>query len=276
MTAEIDVAAFVEFEATGYDKVAAAYHRHFGALTARVADPLLDAAGVGPGTRVLDAATGPGQVAERAVARGASVLGFDLSPGVVEHARSLHPTIDFQQGDAHQLWVADASFDAVVANFLIPHLADHARATGELARVLVGGGRVALSTWDVPERCAMPGVLFLAVQEAGAPLVEGMPAGPPFFRYADDTAFADLLAGAGLVDVEVSDLSVAHQVTSADVLWDSLLEGSVRAAAQVLGQTPEMQRRIRQAFDGLVAEYRTDDGLELPASVKIAAGRRPA
>jgi hypothetical protein len=42
------------------------------------------------------------------------------------------------------------------------------------------------------------------------------------------------------------------------------------------GQTPDMQRSIRRAFDRIVADYHEGGGLELPVSVKIAAGRKVA
>ena len=273
---EIDVDAFVEFEANGYSRVAGEYDRHFGSLTPRTADALLDAAGVGRGSRVLDMGTGPGYVAARAAARGASVLGVDLSPGCIDLARRLHPELEFRRGDAHRLSLPDASFDAAVANFLMPHLADHARVAAELARVLDDGGRIALSTWDRPELTPIPGALFLAVGQAGAPMAEGVPPGPPFFRYADDAAFAGLLHDAGLVDVTVTNLDLTHRMPSADALWDALLDGTVRASAQVRGQTPDMQRSIRRAFDRIVADYHTGSELELPVSVKIAAARKVA
>jgi len=273
---EIDVDAFVEFEANGYSRVAGEYDRHFGSLTPRTADALLDAAGVGRGSRVLDIGTGPGDVAARAAARGASVLGVDLSPGCIDLARRLHPELEFRRGDAHRLSLPDASFDAAVANFLMPHLADHARVAAELARVLDDGGRIALSTWDRPELTPIPGALFLAVGQAGAPMAEGVPPGPPFFRYADDAAFAGLLHDAGLVDVTVTNLDLTHRMPSADALWDALLDGTVRASAQVRGQTPDMQRSIRRAFDRIVADYHTGRELELPVSVKIAAARKGA
>jgi SAM-dependent methyltransferase len=193
--------------------------------------------------------------------------------------RPLGPIRDaarFRQGDAHRLSLPDASFDAAVANFLMPHLADHARAVAELTRVLADDGRVALSTWDHPERTPIPGALFLAVGQAGAPMAEGIPPGPPVFRYADDTAFAELLHDAGLVDVAVTNLAFTHRMPSADAFWDAMLDGTVRASAQVRGQTPDMQRSIRRAFDRIVADYHEGGGLELPVSVKIAAGRKPA
>ena len=62
---------------------------------------------------------------------------------------------------------------------------------------------------------------------------------------------------------------------SADALWDALLDGTVRASAQVRGQTPDMQR-ASAAFDRIVADYHTGRELELPVSVKIAAARKAA
>jgi ubiquinone/menaquinone biosynthesis C-methylase UbiE len=280
MANEIDVDAFVDYEATGFDRVAEAYHRCFGPLTGRVAEPLLDAAGAGAGQglRVLDVATGPGQVAERAAARGASVVGLDLSPGMVGLARRLHPGIELRQGDVHDLQLPDDSFDAVVANFVLPHLADHPRAVAEMARVLVDGGRLALSTWARPQRSAMPGVLFLAVEQAGAPAAEGIPSGPPFYRYSDGAELTALLSGAGLVDVEVTEVAFTWRTPSAEVLWDSLLESTVRASAQIRGQTDTVQQRIHRAFDELVGRHRSPDGdeLELPVVVKIGAACKPS
>jgi ubiquinone/menaquinone biosynthesis C-methylase UbiE len=278
MAAEIDVDAFVAYEATGFDRVADEYERAFGALTGRVAGPLLDAAGVGRGLRALDVATGPGQVAVQAAARGATVLGLDLSPGMVDLARRLHPGMEVRQGDVHQLAVPDASFDAVVGNFLLPHLGDHPRAVAEMVRVLVDGGRLALSTWDLPQRSPMPGVLFLAVEKAGAPAAEGIPSGPPFYRYSDEAQLTDLLSAAGLVDVEVTDVTFTWRTPSAKVFWDSMLASTVRASAQITGQTAAMQQRIYRAFDDMVDDHRVpgSDELELPVAVKIGAGRKPA
>jgi ubiquinone/menaquinone biosynthesis C-methylase UbiE len=272
----IDVDAFVSYEAAGFTSKAEAYHRHFNDLTGQFARPLLDAARVGAGVRVLDVATGPGQIAAHAAARGASVVGVDVSPGMVELAQRLHPDIEFRVADAHRLPDPDRAFDAVVANLAMPHLADHPRAVTEMSRVLVDGGRLALSTWDTPTRSAFPGVMFLAVQEAKAPPVAGLPPGPSFYGYADDDTFALLLADAGLVDVEVREAAFRCRTPSADGLWRSLLEGSVRAAAHVEGQTAEVRAEIRAAFDRLVAPYATDDGLDLPIVVKIGSGRRPA
>lgn len=276
MSEIIDVEAFVRFEAEGWSRVPQGYHRFFGPITGRAAEPLLDAAGIGAGTRVLDVATGPGYIAGRAAARGASVVGVDFAPEILALAASLNPAVEFRRGDAHDLPFEDCSFGAVVSGFLLPHLGDHARATGEFVRVLTPGGRLAVSTWDLPERTEIPGLLYAAVQEAGASPPTDLPVGPPFFRYSDDDALTGLLRGAGLDDVKVDRLAFTHRLPSTTALWDGLLAGTVRASPLIRRQTESVQQRIRAAFDRLAARYHTGDSLELPVAVKLASGQKPS
>jgi SAM-dependent methyltransferase len=164
----IDPDAFNRFEATGWEERADGYHRFAGAITTRVIEPLLEAAEIGRGMRVLDVATGPGYVAAACAVRGADVVGVDVAGEMVSLARRLRPEIDFRQADAEQLPFADGSFDAVLGNFFILHVGRPAQAAAELGRVLAPEGRLALSTWDAPERARLVGVLVDAVAEAGA------------------------------------------------------------------------------------------------------------
>jgi SAM-dependent methyltransferase len=276
MPGTVDPDAFNAFEAAGWEERPAGYDDFFGAITTRVVGPLLDAAAVGPGTRVLDVATGPGYVAAEAAARGAFVLGVDVAESMLALARRLHPELEFRSGDAEALWCRDGMFDAVVANFLLLHLGRPERAAAEFARVLAPGGRVALTVWDVPAAARLNGVLVDALAEAGAGPPPGLPEGPPFFRFADEGEFAALLRGAGFQDVEVRTEAFTHVEASPDSLWDGLMRGTVRMAALVLGQPEATRRRIRAAFDGLVTAYETGGHLALPVSVKLASGRKPA
>src|SRR3954454_1784748 len=97
------------------------YADFFGPITTRLVGPLLDAAEVGRGARVLDVASGPGYVAAAAAERGAFVVGVDIADGMLSLARRLHPRLDFRFGDAEALPFAGGSFDAVVANFALLH-----------------------------------------------------------------------------------------------------------------------------------------------------------
>ena len=143
---EIDPDAFNAFEAAGWEEKAPGYDHFFGGVTSQLVEPLLDAADVRAGTRMLDLATGPGYVAARGAARGASVVGVDSSRAMISQARRMHPGLDFRQADVHDLSFSDASFDAAVGNFIILHLGRPEKAIGDFVRVLRPGARLALTT----------------------------------------------------------------------------------------------------------------------------------
>ena len=266
---------FKAFEAAGWSRRASTYGRVSGAITTRFVDPLLDAARVGAGTRVLDVATGPGHVAAAAAARGAEPVGVDIAEGMLAVARRDHPQLDFRRGDAEALPFADAAFDAVVGGFVLNHLERPEVAAAELARVLVPGAWLALSVWDVPERTRFIGLVRDAVARAGETASGEPPAGPDPFRFADDAQLRALLDGAGLQDVTVETVAVRHRVAGdAMALWDGLLAGSVRSAAAVEALSSPARERARAAFAELVTPHRVAGGHELPAVAKVGSGRR--
>jgi SAM-dependent methyltransferase len=119
----VDADAFNAFEAAGWETHAAGYDEFFGPITTQLVEPLLDAADVHRGARVLDVASGPGYVAARAAQRGASVVGVDIAEAMISLARRLHPQLEFRHGSAETLPVPDESFDAAVGNFVVLHLA---------------------------------------------------------------------------------------------------------------------------------------------------------
>ena len=74
---------------------------------------LLDAAGVGAATRLLDVACGSGYAARLAADRGARVSGIDATPELLAIARERTPDGDFREGGMDALPFADATFDVV-------------------------------------------------------------------------------------------------------------------------------------------------------------------
>jgi ubiquinone/menaquinone biosynthesis C-methylase UbiE len=268
--------AFNAFEAAGWEEQVAGYEDFFGPITARVAEPLLDATESGPGVRLLEVGCGPGHLAAKAAGRGAAVIGVDGAAGMVSLARRLHPQLDVRRGDAEALAFPDGSFEAVVASFVLLHLGRPEQAAAEFTRVLVPGGRVALTVWDEPDRARFIGVLLEAIAAAGARPPDGLPVGPPFFRFSDDEELAGLLSAQSLDDIRVRTVSFRLSTSSPDTLWRGMLGGTVRVSAVILGQTDPMQRRIRAAFAEIVQPYQVGDHLELPVSVKLASARKPA
>jgi SAM-dependent methyltransferase len=271
----VSVATFGEFERAGWDEQAIGYDRMLGRVTARLVDPMLDAAAVGPGARVLDVACGPGDATAAAADRGARAVGVDVATAMVEVARRRHPGLPFLRAAAEALPFASGAFDAVLGGLLVHHLAEPVPVVREFARVLAPGGRLVLTAWDVPERCALVGVLVAAIAEVGAAPPADLPPGPPFFQFSTDAALAGLLAGGGLGEVEVHTVAFAHPVADAGRLWTGLIRGTVRSSALVVRQPDEVQRAIRAAFDRLASRYADGARLAVPVSSTLAVGRRP-
>jgi len=272
---EIDADAFNEFERRGWaENSSEAYDRVFGPITRRVVDELLDAAGVGSQTRMLDLATGPGYVAAAARARGARVLGVDRSPQMLDRARQAYPEIDFQAGDAEELSLADASFDAVVANFCLLHVGRPEKMLSEITRVLVPQARTALTVWGPPDRARLFGIVPESLRAAGATTPAEIPEGPNFFRFSSDEAFSQLLSSAGLCEVAVRTIEFRHHIPDVAHLWNGMLHGAVRTRALLALQSATARERIHKEFARLLELYRAGGGFDVPVCIKLASARK--
>jgi SAM-dependent methyltransferase len=268
-----DAAAFHDFEQRGWERAAAHYGNAFGALTAQTAGPLLDAAGAAAGTRVLDVASGPGFIAAAAAAGGADVVGLDFSSAMIAEARRRHPAIAFREGDAEALPFADASFDAVVMNFGMLHLARPDAAIAEAHRVLRAGGRYAFTVWGSPEQAIGFGLTVRAIEELGRPQV-GLPEGPPFFKFSDPAECRRTLEAAGFAGADVRLLPLTWRLQSADAVFDAVSHGGVRTAAVLRAQTPEALDKIRAAIRRGVERYACDGEFVVPMPAVLASATR--
>jgi len=264
------------FEAEGWNQQAASYDLLTGRVTARVAAPLLDAAGVMAGHRVLDVACGTGGLSTAATRRGASPLGIDLAEAMVDAARTALPGTEFRVADAEVLPFPDDRFDAAIGGFVLNHLPHPARCAEECARVVAPGGRVAFAVWERPRRSRLIGLLGDAMEAAGADRNAGVPEGPDDFAYADGGRMRRLLEGAGLDEVDVATVELQVRVGDAEELWRGLIGGLVRAPAALAASDEDTRTRARAAFDQTVEEFAVPDGgLSVPAVVRVGAGRVP-
>ena len=263
----IDPAAFREFEHQGWQEVASRYHGGFAAVTTQSVPALLDAAGVRQGARVLDIACGPGYAAASASARGALATGIDFSSEMAEEARGRYPALDFQEGDAEQLSFPDSSFDAVVLNFGMLHLGRPEQALREAHRVLRQDGRIAFTVWDTPDKAIGFGIVIAAIQKYGD-LNVPLPPGPPFFRFSDPGESKRVLAAAGFLNSEVTHVPQVWRLSSPDALFEVMYHGSVRNAALLRAQKPDVLEAIRSEIRRGVEGHRNE--LAMPAVLASA------
>lgn len=112
--------------------------------------------------RVLDVGTGPGQIPLKLARRSPEVrcIGVDQSENMLrqagEHAaaQGLADRVQFQIGNANRLDFPDASFDFVMCNSVLHHLANPVRVLDELARLVRPGGGILVRDLRRPSRPA--------------------------------------------------------------------------------------------------------------------------
>lgn len=265
---------FHDLELDGWRRLASGYARYFAPLVSQSVDPLLSAAGVTAGSRVLDLCCGPGYVSAEIKRRGAIPTGIDFAPEMIALAQANWPGIEFHEGDAENLQVASRSFDAVVMNFGLLHFARPELAMGHIARVLKPGGRVACTVWAPPAESAGHRILLQAVGEHGKTEV-GLPAGPPLFRFTDPQECRALFAGAGLHHVTIGKISHHLDLSGPDELFDAYVAGGVRIAVLLAKQSPDAFARIRQAVREACAPFEREGKFRIPMASVLASAARP-
>ena len=237
-----DPEEFAAFERSGWDTRIRGYDTAFGTVSRQTVAPMLDAAGVASGMRVLDVCCGPGMLSAGVLGRGAKPVGIDVSVAAVELARTLVPEGSFELGDAQALALPDATFDAVVCGYGLMHLPEPALALREILRVLRPGGRASFSVWDAS------GVGFTLVYEAVracGTMAIPLPHGPDFFQFGSPELMRAALTELGFADTAAYSFQQEWNVADVDRYIDSILTGTVRAASVLAAQTKVARTDIR-------------------------------
>jgi 2-polyprenyl-3-methyl-5-hydroxy-6-metoxy-1,4-benzoquinol methylase len=104
-----------------------------------------------PGMRILDVASGAGQISIPAARAGAKVTGIDIASNLVEQARARAQAegLDarFDEGDAEMLPYEDNSFDVVISLIGAMFAPRPELVAAELKRVCRPGGRIIMANW---------------------------------------------------------------------------------------------------------------------------------
>jgi len=257
----------------GWSDHAEPYDEWLAPLTRRFAADVVEALGLGSGTRLLDVAAGSGALALRAATAGAEVLATDFAPGMVallaRRAEALGLRVETAVMDGQALAVEDGAFDAAASLFGLIFFPDTAAGARELRRVLRPGGRAAVVAWADRGLTFHPLVLeALALAGAREP---DRAAAPAAFRLSAPAALDALLTEAGFSDVAVRELEHAWPVDDAEALFRSAPSWSA-PLRPVFGPLDREQIDAgAAAFCGIVEE-RFDGAL--PARALLATGRR--
>jgi SAM-dependent methyltransferase len=237
----------------------------------RAAEDLVVRAGILPGMRVLDIATGTGNAAIAAARAGAIVTGIDVTPELFDEAeaRAIAESlfISWDEGDAEQLPYVDASFDRVLSSFGLMFVHDSHAAARELVRVLRPGGVFAACNW------AARG----AAEEVAAAL--GGPTGPAaatLLTWGEPDIVRTYFDGLD-VTLEFADGQVAWLFPSAEdgVRWLEEVSGPIVAARSAL-QAAGLWDLSRERLVEWTATQTRDDlpGVWITADYLTVVGRR--
>ena len=196
---------------------AAAYDRYMGRFSEPLAPRFADFAGIGDGMRVLDVGCGPGAMtAELARRAGAAhVAAVDPAEHFAQACAARVPEADVRAAPAERLPYGDGVFDAALAQLVVSFMADAEAGVGEMRRVVRPGGAVAACSWDA-RRHEMLNVIWSAAE----PLVDARHANTEGrLRYRTPEELTVLAEGAGLRDVETSELEVEAPYAGFDDFW---------------------------------------------------------
>ncbi len=207
--------------------------------------------------KVLDVGCGTGVVAITAARLGAKVSALDLSPALVERARSnaslAKVEVNLKEGDVEFLPYQDNSFDAVLSQFGHMFAPRPQIAIQEMLRVLKPGGTIAFSTWP-PDLYV--GLLFKLVSKF-TPHPEGI-SPPPLWG---DTHFVRQQLGKAVEDLVFDQdvmrfpaLSFGHYRQSVETTI-----GPVLKLVQDSEKDPTMLKQFRDELEQLASLYYKDN-----------------
>jgi ubiquinone/menaquinone biosynthesis C-methylase UbiE len=304
-----DTDRWKELDAASYDGVAEAFDRHSQRLSGKAAARLLGLVRIGARDRVLDVGTGTGLLPfslMHAKEAPASILGIDISAGMIETARRRlrdelrdDPRVRFERMDAEQLQLPDASFDVVLSGFALTHVPRPELAMREIFRVLGSGGRLGIALGSRPPS-ASGAQLRHAVAEIGrriealrgrrltADLLDriverrigrsvGEPEGAPLATRLDRVPLLrELVRDAGFADVSVSWRNYQNEIESAEEFWD--LHRTIRSDSRkrLLVAPAGVEDDVRREFMDECRRTAARGGvMTFPISVVFVTARKP-
>ena len=285
MTVTFDPVRFKETTRQQWQDAAAAWQGWAPTIEAwlgRATTRMMDAAGIGPGDRVLDVAAGAGGqtlVAAKRVGPTGHVLATDIAPAILAFAAAAARTaglrnVQTAEMDGEAITVPPGSFDAVISRVGLIYFPDRPTALAGMREALRPGGRLSAVVYSTPDRNGFFAVPIGVIRRR-AQLPPPTPGQPGPFSLGTPGAAETAFQEAGFVDVAVEHVpSPLRLPTAADCL--RFERESFGALHQMLAGLAEPDRVA--AWDEIgreLARYQGPDGFVGPCEMLVVSGRRP-
>ena len=244
---------------------------------------MLDMAGIGPCTQVLDLACGAGSQTLNAASLAGNcghVVALDISERMLDYVRknaqvARLDNISLLQGAAEELAVPGEIFDAVICRLGLMLFSDPSRALRMSWQALKPGGRMAAVVFTLPETnkfMALPMQVLLRHAGKNPP----KPGQPGIFALGAPGVMERLMTENGFHGIQKRTFSVTLNMPSAEETLVMMQEafGAYRA---VLKDCSEAVRAAAWAEVGsLIKSFETRDGFVAPAEVMVVSGAKPS
>lgn len=245
--------------ADGWTDVADIWAELWEPISLPARDAIIAAAGIDPGTRVLDVGCGSGAFIAQLHALGALAAGVDPAPHMVELAQRRTPNADIRLGGAESLPWSDASFEVVTAVNALQFADDTMDALGEFARVAVQGGRIAIANWAEGSRNDLDVIERAVAASDDSEL-------PPDGDLRHEGGLDALLVEAGFALVASGLVETPWSLADDDALVRGIL----------MGEDPSTIDRLADVVIRSAHPFRTSDGgYLLRNAFRYAVARRP-
>jgi ubiquinone/menaquinone biosynthesis C-methylase UbiE len=242
-------------------------YERLAARFAPVQDQLVNLLRISRGDRVLDLATGTGEVAVRAARNGGTVTGIDIAAPMLAKARERAAQegvkITFDLGDVEYLPYDDATFDVVISNFGVVFAPDHANVAAELARVSRPRARLGFTAWKPNPKLA----------DLYRRFTEDPIEGREVYEWGREDHVEDMLGEE--FELEFEDGTLWLEAESGEEIWKLFSESAPPVIALVKQLNDEKREAFHRAFVDLYESYRTKDGdVRAPRRYLLVLGRR--
>ncbi len=268
-----------ESAAEAWDRWSGLLNRWLGPAT----EAMLDAARVGPGSRVLDIAAGAGEqtlAAARRAGPTGHVLATDISPTILRYAKSAAQKAGLDNvetreldGERHDMLPAE-SFDAAISRVGLIYFPDQQRALAGIRHALRPGGRFAAVVYSTPEKnpfFALP----VGIIRRRAQLPTPLPGQPGPFSLGGEGVLARTLEQAGFRDVKVEKIdSPVRLPTAAECV--RFERESFGALLQMMAGMDEGERADTwDEIERTLARFETNEGGFVgPCEMLVGSGMR--